>query len=36
MFARVSTFEGSLEQENKALSGPPPAQIQALHGFKGA
>ncbi len=35
MFARVSTFQGSLEQENKALSGPPPAEVQAQHGFKG-
>ncbi len=36
MFARVSTFQGSLDQETQALSGPPPAQVQAQHGFKGA
>lgn len=35
MFARVSTFQGSPDKETNVLSGPPPAEIQARHGFKG-
>lgn len=36
MFARVTTFEGSPDKEKRALSGPPPAEIQKMRGFKGA
>ncbi len=36
MFARVSTFQGSPDKESRALAGPPPAQVQAMPGFKGA
>ncbi len=36
MFARISTFQGSPDKEAKALSGPPPAEVQAMRGFKGA
>ncbi len=36
MFARVSTFQGSTDKEAKALAGPPPAEVQAMRGFKGA
>lgn len=36
MFARVTTFEGSPDKERRTLSGPPPAEVQKMHGFKGA
>ncbi len=36
MFARITTFQGSPDKEAKALSGPPPAEVQAMRGFKGA
>ncbi len=36
MFARISTVLGSADKESKTLSGPPPAEVQALRGFKGA
>lgn len=36
MFARVTTFEGSPDKEKRALSGPPPSDIQKMRGFKGA
>ncbi len=36
MFARISTFQGSADKESKALAGPPPAEVQAMRGFKGA
>lgn len=36
MFARVTTFEGSPDAERRTLSGPPPAEVQKMRGFKGA
>ncbi len=35
MFARVTTFQGTPDKEARVLAGPPPAQVQALRGFKG-
>jgi heme-degrading monooxygenase HmoA len=36
MFARISRFKGSPDREETALTGPPPAEIQAMAGFVGA
>ncbi len=36
MFARVSTFQGTPGQEDKALAGPPPPEVQQMAGFRGA
>ncbi len=36
MYARISTFQGSPDKEDRALAGPPPAEVQAMRGFKGA
>ena len=36
MFARVTTFQGSPEREARVLAEPPPPEVQAMRGFKGA
>ena len=36
MFARVSTFQVTPGQDNEALTGPPPAEVQQMEGFRGA